>query len=61
MVYMPPRERPDDVRISLRLPHGLHEDLAQLAEMDMRSLNAEIVYFLLESVKGRKHPEAIDD
>lgn len=44
----------DEVRITLRLPKDLWVDLADQAEDDHRSLNAEIVVLLEQAMKRRK-------
>lgn len=47
----------DEKRITLRLPLGLHERVAERARVERRSLNSEIVY-LLESVVDAAAPGA---
>lgn len=42
----------DIVRSQLRVPFALHEQLRQSAERSGRSLNAEIIYRLSESLKS---------
>jgi hypothetical protein len=39
-----------DKKFTLRLPEDLHTALNVLAERDMRSLHAEVVYFLRAAV-----------
>lgn len=40
-------------RITLRLPEEIHEQVAQAAKDDRRSLNAEIVRLLEEALANR--------
>ena len=40
--------------LSLRLPAALHKKIAALAEKDLRSVNAEIVYLLTKAIEGKK-------
>jgi hypothetical protein len=44
-----PRSR-KEVRISLRLPPDLHEEVKHAAEVEQRSLNTQIQRFLREAV-----------
>lgn len=44
----------EEKRITLRLPAELHADIEELAQEDLRSLNAEIVVLLREAVAARK-------
>jgi hypothetical protein len=44
----------DEKVLSLRLPAALHKKIAALAEKDLRSLNAEIVFLLTKAVEGEK-------
>ncbi len=41
-------------RLLLRLPAELHLELADLADQDLRSLNAEILVLLREAIAARK-------
>jgi len=41
-------------RLLLRLPVELHQELTDLAEQDLRSLNAEILVLLREAIAARK-------
>lgn len=43
-----------DKKITVRMPSDLHEKLAQLAQTDTRSLNAEILVLLREAVEQRE-------
>jgi hypothetical protein len=43
----------EEVKITLRLPSGLHGDLQKLADEEVRSLNGQLVYLLQEAVKHR--------
>lgn len=38
----------------LRISKGLYEDLRRLAEVDMRSVNAQIEFMLREAIRRRK-------
>jgi hypothetical protein len=44
----------DEKRITLRLPTDVHASVAQLADQDVRSLNAEILVLLREAIAARK-------
>ena len=44
----------DEKRITLRLPADVHAAVAQLADQDVRSLNAEILVLLREAIIARK-------
>lgn len=43
-------EEPSTVRTQVRLPADLHRRIVQLAERDLRSLNAEMVWLLRRAV-----------
>ncbi len=40
-------------RLLLRLPAELHQEVTDLAEQDLRSLNAEILVLLREAIEAR--------
>ena len=44
----------EDIQIRVRIPRTLHQDLKALAKKEVRTLNGEIVYLLLEAVKQNK-------
>ena len=41
-------------RLLLRLPGDLHQEISDLAEQDVRSLNAEIIVLLREAINARR-------
>ena len=41
-------------RLLLRLPAELHQELTDLADQDLRSVNAEILVLLREAIAARK-------
>ena len=41
-------------RLLLRLPGELHQEITDLAEQDVRSLNAEIIVLLREAISARR-------
>ncbi len=43
-----------DVRTNLRLPEELYEQIKQLAEKEMRSINAQMVVLLQTAVGSRQ-------
>lgn len=55
LVYIGVMER-EDIRLTLRLPAEVHEELVRLAEVEDRSLNAQIVRLLRQSV-GSDRPD----
>lgn len=44
-------------QIKIRLPESLHADISALADRDLRSLQAEIVFLLRKAVATRKSTE----
>ncbi len=42
------------VKFSLRLPDDLFKALKELAEKEQRSINAQIIYILIEYIKKAK-------
>ncbi len=46
-----------DVRTNLRLPEELYEQVKQLADKEMRSINAQMVVLLQAAVDARHNPK----
>lgn len=44
------------VNLNLRLPPELHKALVEMAERDLRSLNAEILHILRRAVENDRGP-----
>jgi len=44
----------EEKALSLRLPATLHKKIVALAEKDLRSVNAEIVFLLTKAIEGEK-------
>lgn len=44
----------ESVKLTIRIPADLHAALAELAKLDVRSLNAEIAVLLREAVERRR-------
>ncbi len=44
----------EEKRITLRLPGDVHAAIAELADQDVRSLNAEILVLLREAIGARR-------
>lgn len=42
---------PDVVKLQVRLPRELHEQLQALSESEQRSLNGQIIYLLRQAVE----------
>jgi hypothetical protein len=51
---MPIPAKPDEVKITLRLPADLHRALLERSGSSLRSLNAEILFRLRETLKLRQ-------
>ena len=44
----------EEKRITLRLPADVHTAVSEMADIDLRSLNAEIVILLREAIEARR-------
>lgn len=45
-------------KLTIRIPATLHEQLVQIAQEDVRSLNAEIIVLLQEAIETRRKTSA---
>jgi hypothetical protein len=54
MAAQPDTSHADRVRLTLRVPKRLYQQLAQLAEQDHRSVNNQIVYEVDRAVASKR-------
>jgi hypothetical protein len=43
-----------EVKVTIRLPAGLHAQLVDVAQLDQRSMNREIIVLLEEALEKRR-------